>query len=140
MLTEIIVDIDTKEAMKAYSWYITDNGYVRSDYGKRSIMLLHQFVMNGNIPPIKNLVPIDHKNRNKLDNRRENLRWTTARQNALNTNLIVKGYYFRESRNTWVVCYKINGKRVYFGSYSSEATAASRAQTVREQLLKDEGL
>jgi len=53
---------------------ITTNGYVA--VGKK---YLHRLILN---PPVN--MQVDHKNRNKLDNRRQNLRICTVSQNGMN--------------------------------------------------------
>ena len=49
-------------------------------------------------------ITCDHINRNKLDNRKENLRIISHLENNLNTDRIQKGkgYCFRKDRNKWI--------------------------------------
>jgi hypothetical protein len=69
-----IISYDTIKAIKKYntSWYFSNNGYVTGTINGKNIYL-HQYLLNyhGNG---KGQNSIDHINRNKLDNRLENLR------------------------------------------------------------------
>ena len=63
---------------------------------------------------------IDHRNRNKLDNRKENLRFCTNRQNQYNSiprRNIIKGIYWQPHGKAWIVRVKNNGKRIYIGYF-----------------------
>jgi len=63
----------------------------------------------------------DHRNRNKLDNRRKNLRIVDRSQNSLNTKIRndnksgYKGVFWRADRNKWYVYFR--GK--YLGYYET---------------------
>lgn len=75
-----LVDDDVYEWASQYNWYYNSNGYaVRHDTPKRIMRLHHAvigFPLNGN--------DVDHKNGNRLDNRRQNLSIVTRRQNLQN--------------------------------------------------------
>ena len=72
----------------------------------------------------------DHINRDKLDNRRENLRFVTHRENLLNRSSKsasgVKGVYFCSGRSKpWRAQITRYGKRVNIGYYKSIEEAAA---------------
>ena len=75
---------------------------------------------------------IDHKNRNKLDNRRENLRPATRTQNCQNTvehsnsTTGFKGVNYRKDVGKYRARIRINGERVMLGWFKT-AEEASRA-------------
>lgn len=71
---------------------------------------------------------IDHINQNRLDNRVENLRDVTIRENAHNRvyynnrdNLI--GAYFNKCKNKWESSITIDNKKHYIGSYNNKISA-----------------
>lgn len=71
--------VDYPELIK-YSWHYKD-GYAITKINRKEVRM-HRYVMNEKDPEII----IDHKNRDRLDNRRSNLRRYTLIQNANNRN------------------------------------------------------
>src|SRR3990167_9749261 len=83
-----IVDDDVFDYLNQWKWYFNNQGYaVRRPYIKGSgrknqkCMTIHMHRLVNNTP---NGMQTDHINRNKLDNRRENLRNVTDQQNKFN--------------------------------------------------------
>lgn len=80
---------------------------------------------------------IDHKNRDRTDNRWENLREATRSQNNANRRASsthgFKGATFNRRQGRWMAQTKVNGKRVYLGYYDTpeEAHAAYVAAAER---------
>ena len=72
---------------------------------------------------------IDHKNRDKLDNQVSNLRLVSQQQNNFNKN--VKGYTKRGNKYQAII--KINGKKIYLGTYETE-TEAHNAYLIAKQI------
>lgn len=83
----IIVDDEDAHLLREFTWSIDA---IQRQYGTvyavrrgiRPLRYLHQLIMGE--PPREGLV-IDHKDRNKLNNRRSNLRWATRSQNRVNS-------------------------------------------------------
>jgi len=109
-----IVDDEDYEKVSKNKWSYSSNGYVVR--GKPQISL-HRFVMHA-----KKGQQIDHKNRNKLDNRKENLRFCNTKQNHWN-DISKTGVHFRPNRNSWIVRMMINGKRKYIGYFANKKLA-----------------
>ncbi len=65
---------------------------------------------------------VDHINRNKLDNRKENLRFVTHHENCLNRKRGV-GIRYREDRKRWYARVKWKNKEVYLGSFKTKTEA-----------------
>ena len=77
----------------------------------------------------------DHINRDKLDNRRSNLRTVTTIENQRNTNTRkdnksgYKGVTWNKQRNKWHVSIRVDTKLIFLGLYSN----LQEASLVRKQ-------
>jgi len=78
---------------------------------------------------------VDHKNRDRLDNRAENLRLADDTQNALNQSKIrtsngmapsspLLGACYDKRRGKWVSYIRANGKLRYLGTFLTDREAA----------------
>lgn len=112
-----IIDIDDIDKCKSYKWSINSNGYARN--GKHNLFL-HNLILNINVLP-KDLV-CDHINRNRLDNRKPNLRIVTKSENCFNRSN-VRGYSYNKNTNKYVAYIKRNGHNVYLGQYDNKGGA-----------------
>lgn len=76
-----------------------------------------------------NALSVDHKNRNTLDNRRENLRFCTKSQNAMNSKKRVgntsghKGVSWEKNRQKWKAYLNLQGKQIHLGYFDSKQEA-----------------
>lgn len=74
----VLYDECDHKLVSAYKWLITSDGYVLANF-KGTYALMHRMILNA---PKGSF--IDHKNRIKTDNRRENIRFCTLAQNQQN--------------------------------------------------------
>lgn len=140
-----IVD-DCDAHLANFKWYVMKAkeyplGYaireVKPD-GLRIRVFLHHAVIGY---PLNGLV-VDHKNGNSLDNRRENLRIVTQRENTQNQKCHRNGQkssrfigvYWDKSRSKWNSMIRINGKRKCLGRFDDEINAANAYQKEINQL------
>lgn len=77
---EILVDADDLDRLSRYSWSVGADGYPQARV-KGKMVRLHEFLLARYRGP--GLV-IDHINRNRLDNRKDNLRIVTKSHNCAN--------------------------------------------------------
>lgn len=125
---EALVDDDDFDELSRYKWHKHGGGYAqrlvytyisKGKYNKRSV-LMHRHIME----PVDGLV-VDHINRDRLDNRRGNLRVITQAQNVFNKGIQSNnksGYrciHWDINRRRWVVQVKILGKNSNLGRYKS---------------------
>lgn len=117
------VDADIYKSLKRYRWRIHWNGYpVR--YTGDKVVFMHRVV--NDTPEGKQT---DHINRNKLDNRRINLRTVTNSENRLNTGIPknntsgYKGVRWHKIAKKWVAGTKLNGRYVYLGLHDTAQKA-----------------
>ena len=122
-----LVDDEDFEYLNSFKWYICNKGYVvRLDpYENRRQIRLHRVVVDN--PTGQS---VDHINRDKLDNRKSNLRVVTDWQNRVNrikyknNQSGYKGVYFRSNRNHWCALMNFKGKEIYLGSFENPEKAA----------------
>lgn len=94
-------------------------------------MKMHHFILG-----LDAWTLVDHKNRDTLDNRRENLRVATTSQNGANQSKRpggssrFKGVCWDKSRGKWKARIMLNYKNVHIGRFLVEEDAA-RAHDVR---------
>ena len=74
---------------------------------------------------------VDHKNKNSLDNRIENLRILTHQQNQFNSK--AKGYCWCKYNKIWKAEIMANDKRIYLGSFKEEADAKNAYLEAKEK-------
>lgn len=121
------------EYVLKHSWYLGSNGYPIA-YTARS-KTLHRNLCG---KQEKGFV-IDHINRNKLDNRDENLRIITSKENSYNrsknknSNNSYKGV--KKSGNKFIACITKDGKRREINNIETEEEAAKIYDMMAEELF-----
>lgn len=126
---EILLDKEDIDKYSKFKWYIANSlKYVyRNNWtnGKNKLILLHKEIMNS--PSF----PVDHINRNTLDNRKKNLRICSNAQNCQNRKRDLKyktskyhGVYKRKDRKYWLSSIRVNGKLITIGQFNLEKDAA----------------
>lgn len=114
------------EMVTERSWHKSKRGYAVNDSnrnGNRKVIYLHQFILGK-----KDGFEIDHKNGDKLDNRRENLRYLTRSHNAINSKPRnsysgVTGVTWFSRDQKWRAHIMINGKQIHLGYFEDKAEA-----------------
>jgi len=127
----ITVDDDQHELLNQYCWRLDKFGYARTNIRiglKEKTIYMHQMLM-GQRPGFI----IDHINRNKLDNRMDNLRFCSHKENARNSskksassltsNFIGVGRSSPQS-STWRARITVDGMLVHIGSFNTQEDAA----------------
>jgi len=125
------------ERLSAMSWYMNKRGYVVSDTNRsrnRKVVSMHHMILEK-----KQGFDIDHKNRDKLDNTRENLRYLTRSLNAINSkprggDSGVTGVSWFKRDSKWRACIMINGKQKHLG-YLSDINHAIIARRDYERMI-----
>lgn len=128
----VLIDLDDFEYLNQYSWYLFDN-HGRNQYAlrysrskKQSTIRMHRDVLK----ITDSSIHIDHINGNGLDNRKNNLRIASIRQNAQNQKIRkdnisgYKGVSFIRKSNKWRTCICVNGKNKHLGCFETKEEAA----------------
>lgn len=114
----IKIDKDDVELLSKFNWYIETTGYARTRIGNK-LVYLHRLLLG--FPHMS-----DHINRNRLDNRKNNLRIVTNQQNSCNyaghsnTTSKFKGVSYDKVKKKWHA--KIKNKHI--GYFATEEMAA----------------
>ena len=88
---------------------VITSGYPRVNVGRENPRTIHRLVALTFIPNPDNKPEVDHIDRNRLNNKLENLRWVTHSENELN-----KGYHSRKKDSTHHISMDHNSFRVEF--------------------------
>lgn len=120
-----LIDECDIDIIDVFSINLMDTGYARIGRKKLHTLILERKLNR----KLKCGYVTDHINRNRLDNRRENLREVINRVNVINKERIpisgrkCFGSTFLKKKNRWQAQIKINQKHVYLGLFKTEAEA-----------------
>lgn len=117
-----IVDDEDFEWLSKSNWALDARGYARRNnlQKKGSKIFMHREIMG--VAGCSDMY-VDHKNGNPLDNRKENLRLCTARQNSCNRKKFTrnksgyKGVSWHKSDKKWQARIGLGGKVLYLGNF-----------------------
>ena len=118
---KIKVDDEDYEYLNQFSWH-SSVGYATRDINHRTIYM-HREIMN----PTEGF-QVDHINHDKFNNKRENLRLCTPRQNSRNRSGWGKSKYLGVSTSTikgkWIAYIYLSKRQTVLGHYETEKEAA----------------
>lgn len=122
-------------------WYLTPQGYAasydRDEYartGKRRVVTMHRLIADCPVG-----LQVDHINRDRLDNRRPNLRVVEPRVQAQNksshrgSTSRHRGVSRDRRRGKWLAQVMADGRNQYLGAFDREDDAAAAVAEFRRQ-------
>ncbi len=142
-----LVEDSDYDYLSRFSWHYSPSiqrgkeypGYACTNmefHGKRRPITMHQLLL----PKCPNMLR-DHINRDKLDNRRANLRYVTKSTNNRNAHRRdnstgFPGIYSRafDGKVTWMAHARLNGQKYHLGSFDSLDAAVTARTTFVERL------
>jgi hypothetical protein len=128
-----------------YNWHYLQGGYAaRSEGGRKNkkMIYMHRFILDLQHGDKR---VVDHMNKDKLDNRRSNLRICTQKENGRNSSKPktrkftskYKGVYFDKERKKWIAKLKVNYRNVWIGRFDTEKEAAKAYNTQARIIFRE---
>lgn len=130
-----IVDAEDFEWLSQWNWFANWSIHrrcfcarrqsSRNEQGKQRGIYMHRAILG-----CKPDEQCDHKNRNTLDNRKENLRKCTGTQNMCNTNKYksntsgFRGVSFFKKTSNWYAHIRVNTRLIHLGCFATPEEAA----------------
>ena len=113
-----LIDEEDFEKISQHRWYFNNGGYATRDTrkGETKHFLMHHEIVG---KPPKGFVT-HHINGNKLDNRKENLRFVTRQQNQFNRKK-ERGVSFMGTKWEAYIC--LNRKKIHLGLHETRQKA-----------------
>ena len=122
------IDKEDLEKIENYKWCLSKIGYTAGVINKK-LIYLHQFILSK-----KQKFDIDHINRDKLDNRKQNLRHCTRSQNCINRK--ISGITWHKGVNKWRARITINYKEIRLGCFKYKQDAINVRINAEKQYFK----
>jgi len=123
------IDKNKLDEVKQYGWCLSSKGYVIACINNKT-RTLHQVVLGK-----KKGFVIDHKNTDRLDNRKINLRYATHSQNQMNKPC--KGVYFEKNKKKkWLAHIGLNGIKVWRKSFYKKSDATNARRKAEKKFFK----
>lgn len=119
---QMFCDIEDWEKLSVYCWFEDKSGYAYANVnrGKKKTVRFHQMLFDA-----PSGMTVDHINRNKLDNRKENIRVVTITENVLNRDVYknntsgARGVTWNRVKRKWQVRLTWNKKVVSLGYFDN---------------------
>lgn len=131
-----VVDADKADWVNQWRWYQNSGGYAtrQPDHRSNTVIYLHRALLG--LTP-EDRVDVDHRDRDRLNNRLSNIRELPKGGNAQNTpahrdsTSSHRGVCWAKHKGQWQATGSINGKAVNLGYFDSELEAAETARVHR---------
>jgi len=118
-----MVDDEDYRSLSQHKWFLSDSGYATSN----SVLIHKMARLLMNVPEGKF---VDHKDGNKLNNQKSNLRIASVSQNGMNKGKLsnnksgFKGVYWDLITKNWRAEIRANNKRIRLGRFKNIIDAA----------------
>jgi len=122
-------------------WYLNDRGYACTTIYGMSIRMADVVLIRMGIVKPENM-ELDHRDRDKLNNQRDNFRIVTRSQNCHNSGLKsnntsgVKGVYYENQKQKWRAVISINGSRIHLGLFDQFEDAVAAREAAERRYIK----
>jgi hypothetical protein len=128
--TEIKMSKEDYPKVSEYKWHL-EHGYPRASVSHTEKVMMHHLIVGK-----EKGMEVDHINRDKTDNRRENLRLVTHIENCQNREPIKGGTAYQpKGKNFWRTEIVVNGKRKNLGSFATKEEALMAYREARQTAM-----
>ena len=122
-----LVDVGDLDRLLPFRWYF--DGRYAATKTKGGVSRLHRVVMGSPAG-----LEIDHRNGDRLDNRKSNLRIVSHAENLRNVpsqtgTSSFRGVCWDRGKGRWIAQAKFDGNHVFLGYFAKESDAAQAART-----------
>lgn len=132
------IDKEDYDKVKDYCWRVNKSGYIVANArnGTNKTIWIHRVLMN--IEDIN--VLIDHKDWNKANNKKSNLRVATKSENNINikrksnNTTGYTGVSLNKRTGNYIARISINGKRIYLGTFSTFKEAVNARHIAEDKI------
>lgn len=120
------ISLDKVDKAKKYKWRMdVTTGYVLTTIvHNHKTLSLHRYLLEAEQGDL-----IDHKDRDKLNNMDDNLRFCSRSHNSINRDILasntsgVTGVYWHSRDEVWQVRLSVDGENMYLGNYTDKEEA-----------------
>lgn len=126
--------------LNQFDWAPDPKGYVRRSVDNKTTFMHHEVLkrMGCEIP---DGMEADHKDRNKFNNRRDNLRVVTRSVNSINRELHANvsgcpGVTYNRQDNCWMAKLQINKRSIFLGRFKKLEDAIAARKAAEKRYLK----
>ena len=133
-----IIDKDGYDKIKKYRWCARKHHKTFYAVNGKTQILMHQVIF-----PVPKGFETDHKNRNGLDNRTDNLRPATTSQNGFNKSLCsrnvtgITGVSFNIKKRKWQARICVSGTPIFLGLFLCFKKAVNARKIAEKKMFKE---
>ena len=129
-IAQAVIDKGDYDKVKEFRWFLSKSGNYVATISKETnrLVYLHNVIF-GRKPDPERKIDLDHIDRNRLNNRKDNLRVCTRSQNQMNSfrknnTSGVKGVTWHKHQRKWYAYITTDYKSISLGYFKSLAQAA----------------
>lgn len=130
------IDLEDVNTISSTKWYQRPDGYVATNnYHGKGYSYLHSVLLEKDGQDLY----VDHRDRNRLNNRKTNLRIATPSQNGMNKNIRSNntsgrvGVHWSASNNKWCAMICDNGKHTNLGYFDDFDDAVACREAAEQE-------